>query len=161
MKVVLVIVAHCVILYQTSAIAKDQDGIVIFGQGILGCAKNPVVTTTNDEMHVKCNIGSNTVVDISRKISATCSGFIEGMWRRAPDKISYTNISIDNNNFICHRYTSSTKFEFDRLATAGEGVDLLEKELVGAGGPREHPDEENIRPGTNTRASSRLSQWTT
>jgi hypothetical protein len=67
MKVVLVIVAHCVILYQTSAIAKDQDGIVIFGQGILGCAKNPVVTTTNDEMHVKCNIGSNTVVDISRK----------------------------------------------------------------------------------------------
>jgi hypothetical protein len=143
MKVVLVIVAHCVILYQTSAIAKDQDGIVIFGQGILGCAKNPVVTTTNDE------------------ISATCSGFIEGMWRRAPDKISYTNISIDNNNFICHRYTSSTKFEFDRLATAGEGVDLLEKELVGAGGPREHPDEENIRPGTNTRASSRLSQWTT
>ena len=118
MKVVLLIGALCGILYQTSAIAKDQDGIVIFGQGILGCAKNHVVTTTNNEMHVKCNLGSNTVVDFNRKISATCSGIIEGTWRRAPDKISYTNINIDNNHFICRRTTYSPKFEFDRLATA-------------------------------------------
>jgi hypothetical protein len=63
-----------------------------------------------------------------------------------------------------------------KFGTAGgEGVDLLEKELgctlpestqerglsVGAGGPREHPNEENIRPGTNTRASSRPSERTT
>jgi hypothetical protein len=41
MKVVLLIGALW-ILYQTSAIAKDQGGIAIFGQGILGCAKNPV-----------------------------------------------------------------------------------------------------------------------
>jgi len=87
MKVVLLIGALWGILYQTSAIAKDQDGIVIFGQGILGCAKNAVVATTNNEMHVKCNLGSNTVVDANRKISATCSGIIEGTWRRAPDKI--------------------------------------------------------------------------
>jgi hypothetical protein len=118
MKVVLLISALCGILYQISAIAKDQDGIVIFGQGILGCAKNHVITTSNNEMHVKCNLGSNTVVDINRKISATCSGIIEGTWRRAPDKISYTNINIDNNNFICHRYKYNQKFEFDRLATA-------------------------------------------
>jgi hypothetical protein len=117
MKVVLLIGALCGILYQTSVIAKDQDGIVIFGQGILGCGKTRVVTTTNNEVHVKCNLGSNTVVDVNRKISATCSGIIEGTWRRTPDKISYTNINIDNNNFICHRYTYSPKFDFDRLAT--------------------------------------------
>lgn len=118
MKVVLLLGALCGILYQTRAIAKDQDGIVIFGQGILGCAKNHVVTTTNDDMHVKCNLGSNTVVDFNRKISATCSGIIEGTWRRAQDKLSYTNINIDNNHFICRRTAYSPTFEFDRLATA-------------------------------------------
>jgi hypothetical protein len=91
MKFVLLIGPLCGFLYQSSAIAKDQDGILIFGQGILGCAKNYVVTTTNNEMHVKCNIGSNTVVDINRNISANCSGIIEGTWKLAPDKINYTN----------------------------------------------------------------------
>jgi hypothetical protein len=118
MKVLLLIGALCGILYQTSAIAKDQDGIVIFGQGILGCAKNHVVTTTNNEMHVKCNLGSNMVVDINRRISANCSGIIEGTWRLAPDKISYKNVNINNNYFICHRTTYTPTFEFDRLATA-------------------------------------------
>lgn len=118
MKVILLIGAFCGILYQTCAIAKDQDGIVIFGQGILGCAKNRVVSIANDDMHVKCNLGSNTVVDFNRKISATCSGTIEGTWRRSLDKISYTNINIDNNRFICHRTAYSPKFEFDRLAIA-------------------------------------------
>lgn len=73
MKVLLLMGALCGNLYQTSAIAKDQNGIVIFGQGILGCAKNHVVATT-DELHVKCNLGSNVVVDFNRKISANCSG---------------------------------------------------------------------------------------
>jgi hypothetical protein len=63
MKVVLLIDTLCGFLYQSSAIAKDQEGIVIFGQGILGCAKHHVVTTTNNEMHVRCTLGSNTVVD--------------------------------------------------------------------------------------------------
>jgi hypothetical protein len=118
MKVVMLIGALCGMLYQTSAIAKDQYGVIIFGQGILGCAKNHVITTTNNEMHVKCNLGSNTVVDINRKISATCRGIIEGTWRRAPDKIGYENIEINNNNFTCLRYTYNPKFEFDRIATA-------------------------------------------
>jgi hypothetical protein len=94
MKVVLLIAILCGFLYQTSAIAKDQDGIVIFGQGILGCAKHHVVATATNEIRVKCNLGSNTVVDINRKISANCSGIIEGTWRLAPDKIMYTNIYI-------------------------------------------------------------------
>jgi len=118
MKVALLIGALCGTLYQTSAIAKDQDGIVIFGQGVLGCSKNHVVTITNNEIHVKCHFGSNTVVDFNRKISATCSGIIEGTWRRDPGRISYANINIDNNQFICNRSTYNPKFEFNRLATA-------------------------------------------
>jgi hypothetical protein len=118
MKVAILISALCGILYQTSAAAKEQEGIVIFGQGVLGCAKNDLVTTTNKDIHVKCNLGSNTVVDTKRNISTTCSGIIEGTWRRAQDKISYTNTSIDNTNLICHHYTYNSNFEFNRVATA-------------------------------------------
>jgi hypothetical protein len=118
MKVVLLIGALWGILFETSAIAKDQDGIIIFGQGILGCAKNHVVTTMNNEMHVKCNLGSNTVVDINRKLSANCSGIIEGTWRLAADKLRYTNITINNDHFICQRSTYIPSFEFDRIATS-------------------------------------------
>jgi hypothetical protein len=50
-------------LYQNSAIAKDQDGIVIFGGGHLGCAKNP---ETKNDLHVKCNLGNNMVIDFNR-----------------------------------------------------------------------------------------------
>ena len=39
MKVPLLMGALCGIFYQNSAIAKDQDGIVMFGGGNLGCAK--------------------------------------------------------------------------------------------------------------------------
>jgi pimeloyl-ACP methyl ester carboxylesterase len=63
MKVVLLIGTLCEILYQTRAIAKDQEGILIFGQGILGCAKNHVVTTKNNEMHVKCKVGRQSLRD--------------------------------------------------------------------------------------------------
>jgi hypothetical protein len=66
MKFVLLIGLLCGFLYQSSAIAKDQDGILIFGQGILGCARNRLATTTNNEMHVKFNLGTNTVVNINR-----------------------------------------------------------------------------------------------
>ena len=117
MKFVVLIGSLCGFLYQSSAIAKDQDGILIFGQGILGCAKNYVVTTRN-EIHVKCNIGSNTVVDINRNISASCSGIIEGTWRIAPDKLTYKNIDIDNNSFICNRTRYTPTFKFENLATA-------------------------------------------
>jgi hypothetical protein len=104
MKVALLMSVLCGNLYQISAIAKDQDGIVIFG-GILGCARNHVVATTNNEFHVKCNLGSNIVVDFNRKISANCSGSFEGTWRLARDKRSYSNISIISDHFICHRAT--------------------------------------------------------
>jgi hypothetical protein len=116
MKFVLLIGSLCGVLYQSSAIAKDQDGILIFGQGILGCAKN--YATIRNEIHVKCNIGSNTVIDINRKISATCSGIIEGTWMITPDKLTYTNIHIDNSRFICNRTTYVPTFKFESLTTA-------------------------------------------
>jgi hypothetical protein len=118
MKVALLMSVLCGNLYQTSAIAKDQDGIVIFGEGILGCARNHVVTTTNNEFHVKCNLGSNIVVDFNRKISANCSGSFEGTWRLARDKISYNNIGINSDHFICRRATYTAASDFDKLATA-------------------------------------------
>jgi hypothetical protein len=110
----------CGFLDRSSAIAKDQDGIVIFGLGILGCAKHHVAAT--NEIRVKCNLGSNTVVDTNRKISANCSGIIEGTWRLAQDKIMYTNIHINNNNFICKRNAYHKTFDFDRLATSDLGL---------------------------------------
>lgn len=118
MKLVVLIGSLCEVLYQSSAIAKDQDGILIFGQGILGCARNYVVATTKNEVHVKCNIGSNTVVDINRHISANCSGTIEGTWRIATDRFAYSNIDINNNHFICNRTTYVPTFKFENLATA-------------------------------------------
>src|ERR1700758_5544438 len=114
---VFAVLVLCGFFDRSSAIAKDQDGIVIFGLGILGCAKHHVVATATNEIRVKCNLGSNTVVDINRKISANCSGIIEGTWRLAQDKIMYTNIYINNNNFICKRTAYNKTFDFDRLAT--------------------------------------------
>jgi hypothetical protein len=69
-------------------------------------------------MHVKCNIGSNTVVDINRNISANYSGIIEVTWKLAPDKITDTNIYINNNRFRCNRTTYIPAFKFDKIATA-------------------------------------------
>jgi hypothetical protein len=66
MKVPLLMGALCGIFYQNSAIAKDQDGIVIFGGGNLGCARNSVGQAKNKELHVKCGIGNNIIVDLNR-----------------------------------------------------------------------------------------------
>jgi hypothetical protein len=118
MKDVLLIGALCGFLCQSSATAKDQDGVFIFGQGILGCAKNHVFATTDNEIHVKCDLGSNTVVDTNRQISINCSGTIDGTWRLAPDRIIYSNTYINNNKFICNRTSYSPTFKFERLATA-------------------------------------------
>jgi len=69
MKSVLLIGSLCGVLYQSRAIAKDQDGILIFGQGILGRAKNHVVTKTNNDMHVTSY--KNTEINNNQFINRT------------------------------------------------------------------------------------------
>jgi hypothetical protein len=68
MKVVLLTGALCGIFYQNSAIAKDQDGIVMFGGGNLGCAKYSSAQTKNNVLHVKCDVGDNIILDFNRQI---------------------------------------------------------------------------------------------
>jgi hypothetical protein len=118
MKVVLLAGALCGNFYQNTAIAKDQDGIVMFGGGNLGCAKNPVVQTKNNELHVKCGLGNNVIVDLNRKIAISCRGFIEGNWRLTEGELIYKTKSINNDSFMCYRSAYNPASNLDRLATS-------------------------------------------
>ncbi len=82
MKIALLTGALVGIFYQNSATAKDQDGIVMFGGGTLGCAKYSSVQTKNNALHLKCSVGDNIIIDFNRQIVTKCSGFIEGDWRQ-------------------------------------------------------------------------------
>jgi hypothetical protein len=115
MKVPLLMGALCGIFYQNSAIAKDQDGIVIFGGGNLGCARNFVGQTKNKELHVRCSIGNTIIVDFNRGTTINCGGYIEGNWITIDGEFVYKNNSINNDNFKCYRTTYKSAFGLERL----------------------------------------------
>jgi hypothetical protein len=116
MKVVLLTGALCGNFYQNSAIAKDQDGIVMFGEGFLAAQKKRVVQTKNNELHVKCSLGNNIIVDFNRQTAANCSGYFEGNWKITEGELIYKNKNINNDHFICHRTTYNPAFGLNRLA---------------------------------------------
>ena len=77
MKVVWLTGALCGIFYQNSAIAKDQDGIVMFGGGNLGCAKYSSVQTKNNVLHVKCDVGDNISLTSIGKLSQSAVALLQ------------------------------------------------------------------------------------
>jgi hypothetical protein len=117
MKVALLTGALFGIFYQNSATAKDQDGIVIFGGGTLGCAKYSSVQTKNNALHVKCSVGDNIILDFNRQIVTKCSGFIEGDWKLIEGQALFKNISINNEHFTCYRTSYKPAFDLDKIAT--------------------------------------------
>jgi hypothetical protein len=117
MKVVWLTGALCGIFYQNSAIAKDQDGIVMFGGGNLGCAKYSSVQTKNNVLHVKCDVGDNIILDFNRQIVTKCSGFIEGDWTLIEEQAIFKNISTNNEHFTCYRTSYKPAFDLDKIAT--------------------------------------------
>jgi hypothetical protein len=118
MKVVLLMGALCGNFYQNSAIAKDQDGIVMFGGGNLGCAKNPVGQPKNNEWHVKCGLGNNVIIDLNSKTTISCMGYFEGNWKLTEGQIIYKNKNINNDNFICYRYAYNPAFGLDKVVAS-------------------------------------------
>lgn len=115
-KAALLLAALCGIFYQKTALAKDQDGIVIFGGGTLGCARNQVAQSKN-EVHIKCGISIDIVLDFKQKTATICTGFVEGTWIRAERESIYTNKSVTNDKFECRHNKYDPAFGFDKLAT--------------------------------------------
>jgi hypothetical protein len=103
MKSFLLMVALCGILYRDGAIAKDQDGIVIFGGGTFGCAKNPVFQARINEFHVKCSLTHSIIIDLNKQTVINCGGYIEGNWLLQAGEIIYKNKTVNNENFRCYR----------------------------------------------------------
>ena len=117
MKAVLLTGVLCGIFFQFSAIAKDQDGIVMFGGGNLGCAKYLPAQTKTNALHVKCGIGDSMIVDFNRQIATKCGGSIEGYWKQVEGEAIFKNISINNVNFICYRTIYKPAAGLDKIAT--------------------------------------------
>ena len=117
MKIALLTGALVGIFYQNSATAKDQDGIVMFGGGTLGCAKYSSVQTKNNALHVKCSVGDNIILDFNRQIVTKCSGFIEGDWKLIEGQALLKNISINNDHFTCYHTNYKPAFDLAKIAT--------------------------------------------
>ena len=116
-KAALLLAALCGIFYQKTALAKDQDGVVIFGGGTLGCAKNQVPQSKNTEIHVKCAISLNIILDFKQETATICTGFVEGTWIRAEQDSIYKNKSVTNDKFECRHNKYDLASGFEKLAT--------------------------------------------
>lgn len=104
-------------LYHNSAFARDQDGILIFGGGTFGCARNPIFQDRHIEFHVKCSFTNSVIIDAKRQTVTTCGGYIEGNWIRREGEILLKNNNLDNGNFKCQRSPNSAALDFEKLAT--------------------------------------------